>query len=182
VKAGDRQAWERFADLYGPLVYRWCRETGLKDEDAADVVQEVFGTAAVRVAEFQRPEKGGGLRSWLRAITRNKIGDLFRRLSKHAQAEGGTAALERLQQVPEPSELSTTSSQPREDAMVTHRSLQHVQSEFEERTWQAFLALTVEGRAPADVAEDLGMTLRAVYKAKSRVLCRLRQELDDFPC
>jgi RNA polymerase sigma-70 factor, ECF subfamily len=54
-----------------------------------------------------------------------------------------------------------------------------VRGEFEERTWLAFWRVTAEEKPPAVVAEELGMTLQAVYKAKSRVLCRLRQELDD---
>jgi DNA-directed RNA polymerase specialized sigma24 family protein len=36
----------------------------------------------------------------------------------------------------------------------------------------------IDGRAPADVAEELGMTRQALYKAKSRVLRRLRHDLD----
>ena len=38
--------------------------------------------------------------------------------------------------------------------------------------------IVVEGRAPADVARELGITLAAAYAAKSRVLHRLRQELE----
>ncbi len=37
----------------------------------------------------------------------------------------------------------------------------------------------MEGRRPADVAGDLGMTSNAVYLAKSRILRRLRQALGD---
>ena len=55
-----------------------------------------------------------------------------------------------------------------------------VRNEFAASTWAAFWQTTAEGRLPADVAADLGMTLQAVYKAKSRVLHRLRQELDDI--
>ena len=54
-------------------------------------------------------------------------------------------------------------------------------AEFEDRTWQAFWRITAEGEFPADVAKGLGMSLQAVQKAKSRVLCRLRREIDDAP-
>jgi len=52
-----------------------------------------------------------------------------------------------------------------------------VQAEFEVRTWQAFWQTTVEQQRPADVAAALGMNVGAVYMAKSRVLRRLRAEL-----
>jgi RNA polymerase sigma-70 factor (ECF subfamily) len=53
-----------------------------------------------------------------------------------------------------------------------------MQAEFDERTWKACWQQTVEGRRAADVARDLDMTVNMVYLAKSRVLARLRQELE----
>jgi RNA polymerase sigma-70 factor (ECF subfamily) len=53
-----------------------------------------------------------------------------------------------------------------------------MKTEFQPATWQAFWSLTVEGKSGAEVAADLGMSIDAVYAAKSRVLRRLRQELD----
>ena len=65
-----------------------------------------------------------------------------------------------------------------ENAGVVHRAAELVRAEFEDRTWQAFWRIVIDGHSPAHVAEDLGMSLHAVYKAKSRVLVRLRQELE----
>ena len=90
VKAGEAEAWERLADLYGPLVYGWCRQSGLQAEDAADVGQEVFGAVLARVERFRRDRPGDSFRGWLWTITRNKIRDHFRRRSGKAQAQGGT--------------------------------------------------------------------------------------------
>jgi len=59
--------------------------------------------------------------------------------------------------------------------------LETIRAEFESRTWQAFWRTTVDGRAPAHVAEDLEMSVAAVYMAKSRVLCRLRQVMGELP-
>jgi RNA polymerase sigma-70 factor (ECF subfamily) len=58
--------------------------------------------------------------------------------------------------------------------------LELIQTEFEDRTWKAFWQVAVEGRPPAEVAAELGMTVGAVYIAKSRVLKRLRQEFADI--
>src|ERR1700730_17634212 len=35
-------AWERFVCQYRPLLLYWARRLGLQDQDAADLVQEVF--------------------------------------------------------------------------------------------------------------------------------------------
>jgi RNA polymerase sigma-70 factor (ECF subfamily) len=49
------------------------------------------------------------------------------------------------------------------------------ESWFEERSWQAFWRVVVEGQRLADVAAELGLTRNAVYIAKSRILRRLRE-------
>ena len=50
-----------------------------------------------------------------------------------------------------------------------------VQSEVEPRTWQAFRLTAVEGRPGKEVAQELNMTVAAVYLAKSRVMARLKE-------
>ena len=55
--------------------------------------------------------------------------------------------------------------------------MQLVRGDFEEKTWQAFWRLAVEGHSAAEIAEDLQMTDAAVRQSKYRVLCRLRDEL-----
>ncbi len=59
------------------------------------------------------------------------------------------------------------------------RALELIRSEFEERSWQAFCRVVVEGQSPADVAAALGMTRNAVYIAKARILRRLRETLGE---
>jgi RNA polymerase sigma-70 factor (ECF subfamily) len=61
---------------------------------------------------------------------------------------------------------------------LARRALALMQKDFEERTWQAFWLTAVDGRDPAEAAQQLGMPRASVYMARSRVLRRLRQELD----
>ena len=175
VQAKRPEAWTRLVDLFGPVVYRWCRVSGVAPEDAADVVQEVFAAVAAHVGDFQRRDGNGGFTAWLATITRNKIRDHFRHNSPRAR--GGTDARERLEQLPEPIEPSDVAEA---DRGLPRRGLELVRAEFENRTWEAFWRATVDGHAPADIAEELGMSVAAVYQAKSRVLRRLRQELGGF--
>ncbi len=180
VKARRPEAWERLVDLYGPVVYRWCRQAGVSREDAADVVQEVFSSVAGHVADFRRENRGDSFTAWLATITRNKIRDYYRRLKGRPQARGGTDAQQQFLQVPELSEPSQPSGPEQSDGSLSRRALDLVRAEFENRTWEAFWRTAVDRQRPADVADDLGMSLNAVYKAKSRVLRRLRRELGDL--
>ena len=176
----DPSAWERVAELYGPLVYGWARQAGLQASDAADVGQEVLRAVLLRVNDFRRDRASGGFRGWLWGITRNKLREFARRRAAGPQAAGGSTAnarLHRLSQLPE--DESAEFRQAEGPTSLIHRALDVISVEFEQRTWQAFWLTTVESRPSVDVAEQLDMTSGAVRQAKYKVLRRLRQELGD---
>jgi RNA polymerase sigma-70 factor (ECF subfamily) len=179
LRANDPAAWRRLLALYQPLVQFWCGRGGLHGPDAEDVAQEVFAAAAAGLPGFHRDRPGDTFRGWLRGITRNHVLLHFRRSQGRAQAEGGSDAWAQLQDVADP----LAGSPDGEDAEVGRlyrRALEEVRGEFEERTWQAFWLTVVEGRAPAALAGELGMSPAAVRQAKSRVLRRLKQEVGDL--
>lgn len=109
-------------------------------------------------------------------IAQRRVADHFRRITNRPQAEGGTTAFQRLNNAPDL--LADDADAESEEASVSHRALDLIRSEFEPRTWTAFWRTAVEAATPADVSTELGMTTSAIRMAKSRVLSRLRQELD----
>lgn len=181
IQGRDALAWRRLMDLFGPTVYSWCRRAGLKAEDAADVGQEVFQAVATHIADFRRTSPGDTFRGWLWTITHNKIRDFWRRRQGHAEGAGGSAAQWALGQIPQQDSGSFSAMDlPDTRSSLLRRALELIQKEFTEQTWQAFCRVTVEEQAPADVAAALGMSVGAVYIAKSRVVHRLREELAEF--
>jgi RNA polymerase sigma-70 factor, ECF subfamily len=173
----DPGAWERMVALYAPLVLHWCRRWGLPAADAADVFQDVFQSVAAHLGGFRRDRAGDTFRGWLRAITRNKVNDHFRRRQKEPGAVGGSEARVLLAQLPD----VVPADEDEAEHVILHRALDLVRDEFEPRTWQAFWRTAVEGRPAGDVGTELGMSAGAVRVAKSRVLHRLRAELGDLP-
>jgi len=179
VQGGAPEAWQRLVRLYAPVVARWCRRAGLQDADADDVLQEVFRALARKVADFRRNPAGGGFHAWLFTVTHNKIRDHFRRQVKEPAGVGGTSFLERLNEEALPAgDGSISSTTDHDSATLLRRSLDLVRPEFEAKTWQAFWRAAVDEQDPVDIARDLGLTVNAVRLAKSRVLRRLRRELD----
>ena len=180
AQARDPDAWERMVTLYAPLVLHWCRGSGLREDDAADVFQEVFQSVAVHLAVFRQEQPGCTFRGWLRTITRNKVTDHFRRRRREPEGVGGSDARLLLAQVPQAVTADENGAGDGAESALLRRALELIRAEFEPRTWQAFWETTIGGRAPKDVAADLSMSPGAVRVAKSRVLHRLRAELGDL--
>ena len=55
-----------------------------------------------------------------------------------------------------------------------------MKDQFASTTWNAFWQTAVEGRTPADVSAELGLSIGAVYIARSRVLARLRHRIEEL--
>jgi RNA polymerase sigma-70 factor, ECF subfamily len=179
AKAGESNAWGKLVGLYSPLIYEWCRWNGLQADDAADVAQDVFAAVAKNIESFRRDRPSDSFRGWLWTIARNKIRDHFRKLQGLARAQGGTDAQARLAEIPEPSAELSLSSLPHDDvSSLERRAIELVRAGVEERTWQAFWRVAVEGEDVTTVAKSLGISVQAVYDAKYRIRRKVRQELD----
>lgn len=177
VKTLDPEAWKRFVSLYGPLVYRWCHRAGLQDADAADAGQEVFQAVFRAIGEFERTAGAASFRRWLKTITINKCRDFARRVRPGTQGDGGSDAYRALQQVAEDGvdELDDA-DRAGDEALLLRRAVWLVLSDLSQDARQAFLRVTGEGHAPREVAQELGMTVNAIYLIVSRVKRRIREE------
>ena len=171
-RPGEQGAWRRFIDLYTPLLYYWACRMGLPARDAADLVQDVFVTLVQKLPQF-RYDPGKSFRSWLRTVAENHWRNAARKLAARPR-NAGDAALANAAVPDGPAAVWEAEYRGR----LFRRAVRIMQGDFEEKTWKACWALVVDGRAGADVAAQLGMSINAVYAARSRVLRRLRQELD----
>jgi len=181
VKVRDPAAWRQLAELYGPVVYDWCRRLGLQAADSADTVQEVFGAVMTAIGSFRRERPGDSFRGWLWTITRNKVRDRGRRLGKEPQPQGGTAAQQQMEQIPgPPPPIEPDCPPPAGQRPEVRKAIELVRAGIEERTWQAFWRTAVDGRPAADVARELGLSRQAVYDAKYRVRRQIRQQVEDL--
>ena len=165
------EAWGRFVDLYTPLLYFWACRIGLQADEAADLLQEVFTALMQKLPAF-RYEPGRSFRAWLRTLTVNKWRDMLRR--KAAALRQGTP--DKLAEVADEDALAAQWEAEYQRHLVG-RAVEIMRADFQPATWQACWAVVVDGKPAADVAAELGLSVEAVYAARSRVLRRLRQEL-----
>jgi RNA polymerase sigma-70 factor, ECF subfamily len=159
--------------LYTPLLFAWARRCRETEHDAADLVQEVFAVLVQTLPAF-RYDRSGKFRGWLRTLMMNKLRDRKRRQARSDKA------LDKLRHLVELSEAEAFWETDYRRA-VARRALHLMQADFAPATWKACWETVAEGRAPAELARELGISENAVYIAKHRVLQRLRHEYPPRP-
>jgi RNA polymerase sigma-70 factor (ECF subfamily) len=70
--ADQTLAWDRFVELYSPLMFHWAKKLGCQESDAADLVQDVFVILWRKLPEFEY-DSGRSFHAWLKTIFRKSI-------------------------------------------------------------------------------------------------------------
>jgi RNA polymerase sigma-70 factor (ECF subfamily) len=167
-----QEAWTRFVKLYTPLMVHWTRRLGLAAEEAADVIQEVLAVLVKKLPAFSYDHKKS-FRSWLHTVMLNKWRDLCRQRAVLGDKSppGGMPDVEGPDTTLELDEAEYRHQ-------LVKQAFQLMQAEFPPVTWKACWEYMIAERPAPEIAEELGITVNAVYLAKSRILARLRRELD----
>jgi RNA polymerase sigma-70 factor, ECF subfamily len=176
ARQGDEDAWRRLVDLYRPLVYAWLVRHQVATQDAEDLTQDVLAVVVKELGRFEHAGRPGAFRAWLRGITVNRARGFWRAGSVRAVAVGGSGILQRIDELADPASALSRQWDDEHDQHVVRRLLVLMEQEFEPATLRAFRRLTFDGASGQEVADELGLSLAAVYGAKSRVLRRLREE------
>lgn len=175
----DADAWHEFVQIYGPVVYRFARNRGLQDADAADLMQDVLRSVARHAPRLEYDPRRGTFRGWLYTVTRNKLYNFLSGQKARPRASGDEETQERLDTAPAPEPTDGPDAEWEREyrRRLSARAMERVKDEFQPSTWQAFWLTAVEGKPAAEVGAALNTTPGAVYVAKSRVLARLRDEV-----
>jgi RNA polymerase sigma-70 factor (ECF subfamily) len=170
----DEAAWAEFVELYAPLVYGFLRKQGLQDADAADLCQDVLGAVAGAVSRLEYDPQRGTFRAWLFTVVRRRLSNWRRAGRCRPQARGDAAARRLLEQCPAPAEAEADWEAQWQRRLFAWACGQ-VRRDVTDATWQAFWRTFIDGQPSKQVAADLGLSVAAVYLARSRVLARLKE-------
>jgi RNA polymerase sigma-70 factor (ECF subfamily) len=174
----DHEAWADFVRLYAPAVYRFARRKGLQDADAADLTQEVLRGVAGSIGRLDFDPRQGMFRGWLFTLAHRRLCDWLSGRHRRERGSGDSATLQLLNEQPDRDEQARWDQDLERETFG--RAAEKIRPSFSETTWRAFWMTAVEGRSGKEVAEALGLTVGAVYLAKSRVMVRLKEQVAEF--
>jgi len=181
----DWSSWDEFYRTYSTFVFHVARKSGLRDEEASDVVQETFIGVAKNLQKKKFDTSQGSFKSFLLNQARWRILDQFRRRKKQQEREANihgdiedderrTAPIDRLGD-PRGPELEKLWDMEWQN-QVMELALRRVRSMVSPRQFQIFSCYVLKGWSPERVKEELGVNAAQVYLAKHRVGRLLKRE------
>jgi RNA polymerase sigma-70 factor (ECF subfamily) len=176
AQAGEADAWNDLLVLYRPLIISWLNRQGVPPCDLEDLSQEVLLSVVKNLPDYEHSGNRGAFRCWLRTIVCRRTADYWRAIDADTQARGGSGAAAALQEIADPDSALNRQWDEEHDRYVVRCLLELVEEEFEPITLKAFRRLALDGVSGAEAAQELGLSMAAVYMAKSRILARIRQE------
>lgn len=172
-QGGDDAAWERLVRLYTPLIRAWLRRHLPQPDDVDEVTQQVFQVVFEKMPAFEHAGRAGSFRAWLRGICVNRVRMFWREIPPGCRGPDPEPVLRQLE---DPHSDLSRHWDREHDEHVVRALLEQIEGEFKPTTWRAFQLLVLGGCAPEAVAAEVGISVNAVYIAKSHVLRRLREE------
>ena len=179
----DQRSWDDFYQTYSGLIYSVALRSGLRGEEASDVVQETVLCIAHQQKEGKYDPKKGSFKAWLMNLTRWRITDQFRKRRKdtamsHAASPDDsrrTAVLDRIEDPDGPAIDKVWNEEWTKS--LTERGLAIVKKLVSPKQFQIFDCYVIKGWPAAKVKEELGISFPQVYLAKNRVGGILKKEI-----
>lgn len=170
VKRGDEISWERFYNMYKPLILIKGNDLRLNQTEKEELVQLVMLSFFKTSQTFRYDKSKGRFRDYFKQVIRNKACDLMRK--RH----DGELSVEEIPQTVE--KLLAAGEDRWEEEWKNHllkQALEDLRNAVSPLVYQAFSLLTLENMSGKEVAATLGITANAVYVYKHEAQKKLRK-------
>ncbi|MFO0838411.1 MAG: sigma-70 family RNA polymerase sigma factor [Phycisphaerae bacterium] len=170
----DSVVWGEFLDRYGELIRGFARRQGLQASDCDDVLQEVLLALTRAIPGFEYDPAKGKFRSYLKTIA-------LRAIYKKRGERHGNIDVSRIDEVSRAAANDEAVEQSWEGEWQQHhvrRAMRAIDAEFGAADRRAFQRYAVEGAEVGAVAAELGLSADQIYQAKSRIVRRLGELIE----
>ena len=172
-RRGDESAWNALVDRYQRLIFAIPRRAGLSEEQAADILQEVFLTLFEKLDEIEPPDK---IRSWVVTTAKFKTWGLVRSEKGFYSPETEEEMEQEMASLPDLSPLA--------DERLIELEQQHLirtaLKEIEERCQKILSMIYLRDAAAsyAEVAAEIGVGETSISPRRARCLKKLAKILE----
>lgn len=177
--ADDVAAWEEFAELYGPVVFRVARRRGFQVADAENLVQEVLLAVAQSVSQWIERDDRGRFRAWLLRIAHNEAVDMLSQRATRRLGHDGERGKQMLNEISVRNDISSLIEREYQHE-VFRWAADRVRQSASQRTWEAFRLTEVEGKSVRQAAEMLETSPGHIYVSRSRVMARIKEFVREY--
>jgi len=171
-RRGDQSAWEALVTRYQRLVYSIPRRSGLTEEMAEDVFQQVFAMLVARIDQIEEPERVG---AWLATTARRESWRVSRQASASRplgdDEDDGVAALPDEGLLPEEALLR----------LERQHTIRTAVDALDERCRKLLTLLYYRVEPPpyAEIAAQLGTSEGSIGPTRARCFQKLRRSLEE---
>lgn len=178
LKAGDKEAFEKILEKYTEKVFHLSMRITRNQQDAEDVLQDVFTTIFAKINSFQ---ERSAFSSWLFRITVNTAYMKLRTRKKHTTINIADI------------NLSDQNSWAGKRSDTNDITFMTIRSELKNKLTDAiktlpedyqiiFILRDVDGLSNKDVSDVLSISVPAVKSRLHRARLSLRKQLNNFYC
>jgi RNA polymerase sigma-70 factor (ECF subfamily) len=174
----DAQSWREFVALYEPLLLGYVRSRGIGEDDAGDLVQDIFSRLVRALPRFELDHARGRFRTYLYQVAMNALKDWWAQAGRRDAAEEEWGR--RWGEGPTPGPDEEPEWLVRYHRRVLEFALERVRARTRPVTWACFQEHLLRGRPVAEVAAEMGITTNTLYVNASRVLKKVREQCADY--
>ena len=168
----SEQAWQKFYEVYGPLVRRFAVSCRVGAGEIDDCVQEVLSSVIKSLSKFDYEPGRGRFRAWLFTIVRNQSTDMVRRRNRRL-ARNLRRAEE--QSLTDPGDGPLRRLEKRWNRQLVRAVTEVLEQNVSPRDFEIFRLRSIEGVRTAEVARRLETTPERVRYRYHRVKQKFRR-------
>lgn len=174
---GNRFAWEKFVDLYGPLIYGFGLRRGVPRDEADDFAQDVLSQVTRSFERFEYDPSIGKFRSWLFRVARCVWMNRGRSLRRRPGLVGGSSMMRAVEDehAVDGNEEMERQWENEYRRQIFARACDRVSESADPASWDTFWRTTVLDHDCNEVAEDLGIPIGTLYVRRSRMLAKVKE-------
>ena len=172
-RRGDESAWNELVDRYQRLIITIPRRAGLQEEQAADILQEVFLTLFEKLDEIEQPDK---IRSWIVTTAKFKTWGAVRGEKGFYSPESEEEMEAEMASLPDASPLADERLIELEQQHLIRTALKNLEERCQ--TILSMIYLQDAAASYAEVAHEIGVGETSISPLRARCLMKLAKILE----